>query len=122
MPEEKILTKHPLGKSGKNIIKEKYEMLKRAILSSLRDEELTHRIVPAAEQDLTGKISREHQLVWRDRQTRFGRQENHRKNLFETSEIPIEVISWAPKGRSRMSEHGCEWGALCAIRPATQRK
>jgi hypothetical protein len=42
MPEEKILTKHPLGKSGKNIIKEKYEMLKRAILSSLRDEELTH--------------------------------------------------------------------------------
>lgn len=42
MPEEKILTKHPLGKSGKNITKKKYETLKRAILSSLRDEELTH--------------------------------------------------------------------------------
>jgi len=32
---KKILTKHPLGKSGKNIDKQKYETLKRAILSAL---------------------------------------------------------------------------------------
>ena len=42
MKEEKILTKHPLGKSGKNIDKQKYETLKKAILSALRSKELTH--------------------------------------------------------------------------------
>jgi hypothetical protein len=42
MAEEKILTKHPLGKSGKNIDKQKYETLKKAILSALRSKELTH--------------------------------------------------------------------------------
>jgi hypothetical protein len=40
--EEKILTKHPLGKSGKNISRQKYEAVKEAILSALRDKELTH--------------------------------------------------------------------------------
>jgi hypothetical protein len=40
--EEKILTKHPLGKSGKNISRQKYEAVKQAILSALRDKELTH--------------------------------------------------------------------------------
>ena len=38
----KILTKHPLGKSGKNIDKQKYETLKRAILLALQSKELTH--------------------------------------------------------------------------------
>ncbi len=42
MAEEKILTKHPLGKSGKNISKQKYETLEKAILSALRNKELTH--------------------------------------------------------------------------------
>ena len=42
MAEEKILTKHPLGKSGKNISKEKYETLKKAILSTLKNAQLTH--------------------------------------------------------------------------------
>ena len=42
MAEEKILTKHPLGKSGKNISKQKYEALKEAILSALQKKELTH--------------------------------------------------------------------------------
>jgi hypothetical protein len=40
--EQKILTKHPLGKSGKNISRQKYEAVKEAILSALRDKELTH--------------------------------------------------------------------------------
>ena len=38
MAEEKILTKHPLGKSGKNISKQKYDTLKKAILSALRKQ------------------------------------------------------------------------------------
>jgi len=42
MPEAKILTKHPLGKSGRSITKENYETLKEAILSALRNKELTH--------------------------------------------------------------------------------
>jgi hypothetical protein len=42
MAEEKILTKHPLGKSGKNISKQNYETLKDAILSALKNKELTH--------------------------------------------------------------------------------
>jgi hypothetical protein len=42
MAEEKIFTKHPLGKSGKNINRQKYETLKEAILSALQDKELTH--------------------------------------------------------------------------------
>ena len=42
MAEEKILTKHPLGKSGKNISKEKYETLKKAILTALKNAQLTH--------------------------------------------------------------------------------
>jgi hypothetical protein len=42
MAEEKILTKHPLGKSGKNISKQKYDTLKEAILAALKNKELTH--------------------------------------------------------------------------------
>jgi len=42
MTEAKILTRHPLGKNGKNISKDKYELVKQAILSGLRDKELTH--------------------------------------------------------------------------------
>lgn len=42
MAEEKIFTKHPLGKSGKNIDRQKYDTIKQALLSSLRNEELTH--------------------------------------------------------------------------------
>jgi hypothetical protein len=42
MAEEKILTQHPLGKSGKNISKQKYDTLKGAILSALKMKELTH--------------------------------------------------------------------------------
>ena len=36
MTDEKILTKHPQGKSGRNISKETYETLKTAILAALR--------------------------------------------------------------------------------------
>jgi hypothetical protein len=42
MPEEKILTKHPLGKNGRNIDRQKYELVKESILSALEENELTH--------------------------------------------------------------------------------
>jgi hypothetical protein len=38
----KILTKHPLGKSGRNIDKDKYDTLKEAIVTALRKKQLTH--------------------------------------------------------------------------------
>jgi hypothetical protein len=42
MTAEKILTKHPLGKTGRNIDREKYDVVKNAILSALRRNALTH--------------------------------------------------------------------------------
>ena len=58
MKEEKILTKHPLGKSGKNIDKQKYVTLKKAILSALRGKELTHtELSDRLNKSLKGKFS-----------------------------------------------------------------
>ena len=58
MGEEKILTKHPLGKSGKNITKQNYETLKKAILSALRNKELTHtELMNQLNKSLKGKFS-----------------------------------------------------------------
>ena len=52
MKEEKILTKHPLGKSGINIDKEKYETLKAAILSALaKRSSLTPICSPSSTRD-----------------------------------------------------------------------
>lgn len=42
MAEEKILTKHPLGKTGRNISREKYDVIKATILSALKTKDLTH--------------------------------------------------------------------------------
>jgi hypothetical protein len=58
MKEEKILTKHPLGKSGKNIDKQKYETLKKAIVSALGKKELTHtELFDRLNKSLKGKLS-----------------------------------------------------------------
>ncbi len=58
MAEEKILTKHPLGKSGKNISKQKYDALKGAILSALQNRELTHtELFNQLNKRLTGKFT-----------------------------------------------------------------
>jgi len=57
MTEDKILTKHPLGKSGKNISKRNYEALKKAILSALRDKDLTHtELLRQLNRSLKGKF------------------------------------------------------------------
>jgi len=42
MAEEKILTRHPQGKSGKNISRDIYDVVKQAILSALKGKEPTH--------------------------------------------------------------------------------
>jgi Family of unknown function (DUF6958) len=58
MSDEKILTKHPLGKSGKNISKESYQTLKEAILLVLRGKELTHsELLNQVNKGLKGKFS-----------------------------------------------------------------
>ena len=62
MAEEKILTKHPLGKTGKNITRQSYETLKAAILSALSKKELTHpelmdKINKSLKDKFTGNIS-----------------------------------------------------------------
>ena len=58
MTAEKILTKHPLGKTGRNIDRKKYEALKKAILSALRKNELTHtELFNRLNKDLEGKFS-----------------------------------------------------------------
>ena len=56
--EEKILTKHPQGKSDKNIVKETYDMVKNAIVSTLREKELTHtELFAQLNKSLKGKFS-----------------------------------------------------------------
>jgi hypothetical protein len=58
MAAAKILTKHPLGKSGKNIEKQKYETLKNAILSALQNKQLTHdELFDRLNKSLKGKFS-----------------------------------------------------------------
>src|SRR5439155_26597915 len=58
MTAEKILTKHPLGKSGKNIDRKKYDTLKKAILSALRKNDLTHtELSNQLNKSLKGKFS-----------------------------------------------------------------
>ena len=57
MTAEKILTKHPLGKSGKNIDRKKYDTLKNAILSALRKNDLTHtELFSRVNKSLKGKF------------------------------------------------------------------
>ncbi len=57
MSDEKILTKHPQGKSGKNIDKKKYDAMSRAIGSVLRGKELTHtELMARVDEKLEGKF------------------------------------------------------------------
>jgi hypothetical protein len=58
MTEEKILTQHPQGKTGRNISKQSYETIKRAILSALRKKQLTHtELFAEIHKTLKGKFS-----------------------------------------------------------------
>lgn len=58
MTTEKILTKHPLGRSGRNIERNKYETLKKTILSALRKNEFTHtELFNRLNESLKGRFS-----------------------------------------------------------------
>ena len=58
MTAEKILTKHPLGKGGKNIDRKKYATFQKAILSALRKNDLTHtELFSCLNKNLKGKFS-----------------------------------------------------------------
>ena len=58
MVEERIFIKHPRGRSGKSISKQKYDMLRGAILSVLRKKELTHtQLFSAVAKKLKGKFA-----------------------------------------------------------------
>jgi hypothetical protein len=58
MAGAKILTKHPLGKSGKNIDREKYETVKQALLFALQKQEVTHtELFHQLDKNLKGKFS-----------------------------------------------------------------
>jgi hypothetical protein len=52
---EKILTKHPQGKKGVNISKQKYNLIKDAILQSLEKSDLPHTLLTKAVEDSIGK-------------------------------------------------------------------
>jgi len=57
--ERKILTKHPAGKSGVRISREKYEVMREAIMDVLRAKrEATHaELVSAVESSLQGRFA-----------------------------------------------------------------
>lgn len=62
MAEEKTLTRHPQGKSGRSIDKAKYDQVAKAIRAALRSEELTHtdlmsRVKEALDAKFDGNIS-----------------------------------------------------------------
>jgi len=55
MKEKTILTRHPQGKSGKNIAKSKYDAVRRAMESVLRKQERTHtELMTALARELKG--------------------------------------------------------------------
>ena len=58
MTSNKILTKHPLGKNGKNSDRKKYDILRKAILAGLRKDDLTHtELFSRLNKSLKGKFS-----------------------------------------------------------------
>jgi hypothetical protein len=58
MTEEKILTLHPQGKSGRTIARQKYDTLKTALLAALQARELTHpELMSQLQTDLESSFS-----------------------------------------------------------------
>ena len=62
MADEKIMTRHPQGKSGRSIDKAKYDKVAKAIRSALRKAELSHtdlmnRVKEALDGKFDGNIS-----------------------------------------------------------------
>jgi hypothetical protein len=57
MTEAKIMTKHPLGKTGRSVSKASYDIMKQAIVKALQKKELTHtELVNEVTKTLRGKV------------------------------------------------------------------
>jgi hypothetical protein len=57
MAENTILTKHPQGKRGRNIARDKYDAVAGVIRTALRERDLTHaELMNAVITALTGKF------------------------------------------------------------------
>ena len=92
MAEEKILTKHPLGKSGTNIDRQKYEAMKKAILAALRNKELTHtELFDHLNKRLEGKFSGN--INWYAETVKLDLEARKlvEQNFFKTPEISAEI-------------------------------
>jgi hypothetical protein len=48
MADGKIVTRHPTGKTGRSMSREKYDAVKGAVVAALRGRELTHAELMAA--------------------------------------------------------------------------
>ena len=58
MTQERVLTKHPSGKTNKPVDRRDYETFKAAILSALRRRELTHtELLSELTQSMKGSFS-----------------------------------------------------------------
>jgi hypothetical protein len=58
MPDAKVVTRHPLGKTNKPVGKENYELFKQAIVSALKSRDLTHtELVAHVEKSIRDKSS-----------------------------------------------------------------
>ena len=64
MAEAKVQTKHPAGKTGRSISREKYDAVKNAMVSALRDRELTHTELMSALQRVLKKKSFNGNISW----------------------------------------------------------
>ena len=99
MKEEKILTKHPLGKRGVNISKEKYETLKKAILAALGKKELTHtelfdRLNKSLKGKFSGSISWYAETVKLDLEARKMIQRTFGKTPKIPAEMSTMILGW----------------------------
>ena len=92
MTEEKILTKHPLGKSGKNISKQNYETIKQAIIEVLQKKELTHtELVNQVIRRLKGKFPQN--ISWYAETVKLDLEARKiiERTSSKPSEIPVEI-------------------------------
>jgi uncharacterized protein DUF6958 len=57
MSEETIKTRHPQGKTGRTISRQKYDAVRKEMLSALRSRELTHtELFQILNRKLKGKV------------------------------------------------------------------
>ena len=92
MNEEKILTKHPEGKKGVNISREKYQIIKTSILNCLSGKELTYTELSNCVGKTKREIRRFYFLVCWSGQDWSWSKEHYRKSVKkESAAVQVEV-------------------------------